>query len=92
MEKEAEVVLVSSDWDSQSDMSEGDSDESGTRAPEFIDLTWSDASAASTILQSLSFVKFLTKQIKVCQGCRAGYQRDAQGHPLPPPYDILVGH
>ena len=38
------------------------------------------------------FVKFLTKQIKVCQGCRAGYQRDALGNPLPPPYDILVGH
>jgi len=38
------------------------------------------------------FVKFLTKQIKVCQGCRADYLRDAQGHRLPPSYDILVGH
>jgi len=54
MEKEAEVVFVSSDWDSQSDcgMSEGDSDESGTRAPEVIDLTWSDASVGSDDFES----------------------------------------
>ena len=31
------------------------------------------------------FVKFLTRQIKICQGCRSGYQRD-------PPYDIVIGH
>ena len=38
------------------------------------------------------FVKFLTKQIRVCQGCRSGYQRDLNGDPLPPPYDIIIGH
>ena len=38
------------------------------------------------------FVKFLTKQIKICQGCRAGYQRDIEGNSLPPPYDIVIGH
>jgi len=52
MEKETEVVLVSSDWDSQSGMSEGDSDESGTRAPEVIDLTWSEASVGSDDFES----------------------------------------
>ena len=52
MEKEAEVVLVSSDWDSQWDLSEGDSDKSGTRAPEVIDLTWSDASVGSDDFES----------------------------------------
>jgi len=38
------------------------------------------------------FVKFLTKQIKVCQGCRSGYQRGLNGDALPPPYDIVIGH
>ncbi len=38
------------------------------------------------------FVKFLTKQIKVCQGCRGGYQRSVDGSSLPAPYDIIVGH
>ena len=38
------------------------------------------------------FVKFLTKQIKVCQGCRGGYQRNVDGSSLPPPYDIVIGH
>ena len=52
MEKEAEVVLVLSDWDSQSDLSEGDSNESGTRAPEVIDLTWSDTSVGSDDFES----------------------------------------
>ncbi len=38
------------------------------------------------------FVKFLTKQIKVCQGCRGGYHRNVDGSSLPPPYDIIIGH
>ena len=39
------------------------------------------------------FVKFLTRQIKICQGCRSGYQRDHKGNSLPPPpYDIVIGH
>ena len=38
------------DLDSQSDMSEGDSDE--THAPEVIDLTWSDASVGSDSFES----------------------------------------
>ena len=38
------------------------------------------------------FVKFLTRQIKICQGCRSGYQRDHNGNSLPPPYDIVIGH
>ena len=53
MEKEAEVVLlVTSDLDSHLDMSEGDSDDSETRAPEVIDLTWSDASVGSDDFES----------------------------------------
>ena len=64
MEKEAEVVLVLSDWDSQSDMSEGDSDESGTRAPEVIDLTWSDTSVGSDDFESKK-LKSLHVQIPV---------------------------
>ena len=51
MEKEAEVVLVLSDWDSQSDLSK-ESNESGTRAPEVIDLTWSDTSVGSDDFES----------------------------------------
>ena len=30
------------------------------------------------------FVKFLTRHIKICQGCRSGYQRDHNGNSLPP--------
>ena len=37
-------------------------------------------------------MKFLTKQIKVCQGCRGGYYRNIDGSSLPPPHDIIVGH
>ena len=37
-------------------------------------------------------VKFLSKQIRICQGCRSGYQRGLNGDPLPPPYDIIIGH
>ena len=52
MENEVEVVLISSDLDSQSDVSEGDSDESETRAPEVINLTWSDTSVSSDDFES----------------------------------------
>ena len=38
------------------------------------------------------FVKFLSKQIRICQGCRSRYQRNLNGDPLPPPYDIIIGH
>ena len=37
-------------------------------------------------------VKFLTKQIWVCQGCQSGYRCDLNGDPLPPPYYIIIGH
>ena len=37
-------------------------------------------------------MKFLSKQIKVCQGCRSGYQHSLNGDPLPPPYDFVIGH
>ena len=35
------------------------------------------------------FVKFLTKQIRICQGCRSGYKRNEIGEP---PNDLIVGH
>ena len=38
------------------------------------------------------FVKFLLKQIKICQGCHSGYQHGLNGNPLQPPYDIIIGH
>ena len=38
------------------------------------------------------FVKFLLKQIKICQGCHSGYQHGLNGDLLPPPYDIIIGH
>ena len=38
------------------------------------------------------FVKFLTKQIRICQGCRSGYKRNEKGELLPPPDDLIVGH
>lgn len=38
------------------------------------------------------FMKFLPKQIRICQGCRSGYQHGLNGEPLPPPYDIIIGH
>lgn len=38
------------------------------------------------------FMKFLPKQIRICQSCHSGYQHGLNGEPLPPPYDIIIGH
>ena len=55
-------------------------------------------SAGRKLLKSSStpgksfFVKFLSKHIRICQGCCLGYQRNLNGDSLPPPYDIIIGH
>lgn len=46
------------------------------------------------VVNASSFqVKFLTAAIKVCAGCRNGYQRGPDGKgPPPPPYDLCLVH
>ena len=47
------------------------------------------ANAVNHLPQALythTFVKFLSKQIKICQRCHSGYQRGLNGDTLPPPY------
>ena len=55
-------------------------------------LLTSEASESSTTPGKSFFVKFLSKHIRICQGCRSGYQRNLNGDPLPPPHDIIIGH
>ena len=37
-------------------------------------------------------VKFLTGYIKICAGCRQGYNRSSDGKNLPPPNDLCIVH
>ena len=63
-------------------------------SPAAIPASHSANNLSPTVTSNQPFqIKFLTPSIKICAGCRGGYQRRPDGkHSLPPPNDLCLVH